>query len=388
MNQLASFRKRIDKDVIVRLKRSLKGSGKILVALGQEVTPSDIIGSSMSSSGFRILELAKSLDVPPSKVSGYLKKIVGQRVYKDELLAYKSGGIFSGKKIVTAPTDGILDFINPKTGEIRLTFFPKKSDLPAGVYGIVEYTNPASGMVIIKTQVSRIWGMFGSGKLRDGNLLISSARDSLINKSEISFKNEGHILVSGSLISRDDISRAISNNVAGIISGGINARDYKAVAGGRLNFQGKNENDIGVSIIVCEGFGLVPVGEDIFNMLLKFNGKFVSLDGNKALVNLPSFESKSMTYVRNSHLPPLKIESDQDLKQSQTGRLGQLEIGSFVRVVGNTYQGEQGKIVAIDRTMTLLPSSIKAYLVTVETKRRKIKVPVANIEIIDYSFTS
>ena len=114
MKHLTTVRVRVEKDIVTRIRRSLNGKGRINVKLGQEVAPSDIIGTSQLSSGFRSLNLAGLLSVSPNQIDKFLKKQIGQRVYKDELLAYKSGGVFGGKKIVTSPTDGILDFINSR----------------------------------------------------------------------------------------------------------------------------------------------------------------------------------------------------------------------------------------------------------------------------------
>ena len=63
----------------------------------------------------------------------------------------------------------------------------------------------------------------------------------------------------------------------------------------------------------------------------------------------------------------------------------ELKVGVRVRIIGNAFAGEQGQIVGIDGTETLLPSGIRTFLATVETKRRKISLPVANFEVIDYS---
>ena len=156
MSNLVLQRIRIERDIVTRVKRVLKGKGALNIALGQQVSPSDIIGTSLVSSGFRTLNLAELLSVSSDKINKYLKKQIGTRVYKDELLAFKDGGLFGGKKLVISPTDGVLDYINPKTGEIRLTHFAKKTDLPSGVFGIVEALDNGRGIVIIKTQVSRI----------------------------------------------------------------------------------------------------------------------------------------------------------------------------------------------------------------------------------------
>ena len=48
---------RVEKDVIVRIHRNLRGKGSLNVAKNQQVSPSDILGTAQLSSGFRILGL-------------------------------------------------------------------------------------------------------------------------------------------------------------------------------------------------------------------------------------------------------------------------------------------------------------------------------------------
>lgn len=378
MSLYSPLRKRVERDCIVRVFKNLMGIGKINVALGQEVTPSDIIGSGSISAGFRVINLATQLSIPPNQVEKYLTKSMGQTIYKDELLAQKKG-FLGNQKVITAPADGVLDYLNPKSGELRMTFLPKKADLPAGVYGIVEGIDNQKGQIVIKIQATLIHGVFGSGRPRDGELHILSKRDELLGPSHISPEHSGRILVTGSLIFKEAISQAISSGVSGIISGGMNSKDYKSMAGGRLIFPKKLDNDIGISIVVCEGFGSIPIGEDIYSVLEGHNGKYVSIDGNKGIVYLPSFESKSMSRVRSTALKPLTAAA---INYDSEGVITDLNLGMMVRVIGNTYPGLQGKVIAIDKTETLLPSGIKTYLVTVESKRRKIQVPVANLEVI------
>lgn len=370
---------RVEKDVVTRVLRVLRGKGTLVVNVGQEVTPEEIIGNATVPAGFRILNLSTLLSVSPNQVEKYLNRPLGQKIFKDELLAYKKGWLLAGKKIVTAPTDGILDFLNNKTGELRISFFPKKMDLPAGVYGIVESVDQARGQVVIKTQVSRIHGVLGSGRSRDGILHILGEKDELISKDLIQMKYDGHILVGG-LFFKEAISSSISTGVSGIIAGGINAADYRGMASGRLIFPKKLDNDIGISVVVCEGFGSIPIGSDIFEILSEYEGKFVFIDGNKALMSLPSFSSSSLIKVKNTRLPKLAASN---LAQTSEGTktIAELKAGARVRIVGNSYLGEQGKLLAIDDCPTLLPSKIKTCLATVETARRKIQVPVANLEM-------
>ncbi len=372
-------RLRYEKNIVTRLKRALLGKGKFNVQIGQEVTPDEIIGTSEVSSGFRIINVAALLKVSNSSVEQYLQRKIGQKIYQGELLAYKVGGLFKGKKVVTSPTDGSIDFINSKTGEVKLNFLPKKINLPAAVYGIIESLDNANGLVTIKTQITRVHGIFGTGRQREGILcLLESGRD-LINSDDVSVKDYERILVSRGLIYKAAISGAISAGVSGIITGGINSGDYKGMAGGRLIFPKKFDNDIGVTLVVYEGFGSVSIGQDILNLLAGHDQKFVFIDGNRAIVSLPEFKSDCMVKIRQTHLPP-------DLQAGKPGFEGDLledcDIGKSVRVVGMTYLGEQGKIIKIDKSKTKLASGLLSQLVTIETKTRKIQIPVTNIEII------
>ncbi len=380
MNSLTPVRIRIQKEAIVRLTRSLKATGVITVSPGQEVSPSEIIGTASVSAGFRIINLADLLGVAPAEVEKYLRRPVGQRIYKGELLAFKSS-FLKGKKTIISPTDGVLDFLKPETGELRLRFLPKKQDLPAGVYGIVEAIDRQKGQVVIRTQASLVFGMFGSGRVRDGILHLVTRRDEFLEKRLILPTLGEHILVAGSLIFKDAITAAISAGVNGIITGGINAKDYKGMSGGKLIFPKKSENDIGISVVVCEGFGSIPIGEDIHEILSSFTDKFVSIDGNKGIIYLPSFQSQSMTKIKNTKLPPFK-ESEMIRYVGGENNLEGIKTGLKVRIVGNSYPGDQGKIIALDQTNTLLPSGVKAFMATVETKRLRLKIPVANLEII------
>lgn len=377
------LRVRVEKDVIVRIHRNLKGKGVLNVAKSQEVSPSDVLGTAQLSPGFRILNLAQLLQVSPNQVGKFLKRSLGQRIYQGELLAYKSGWMFGSKIEVTSSSDGVLDFLNPKTGELRLNFLPKKIDLPAGVYGVVEEVDSQKGSVVIRTQSTLIHGLFGSGRTRDGNLQMVSKRDEFLGNISILPKYADQIIVAGSLVSKEAISAAISGGVSGIITGGIGARDYKGMAGGRLIFPKKLENDIGISIVVCEGFGSVPIGEDIYQVLSQHEGRFAAIDGNTGTVNLPSFESSSIMKVKSTKLP-LYANAPAVYEESENTKMVELKVGLKVRMVGNSFLGEQGKVFAIDNAQTLLPSGIKALMITIETSRRKIQIPINNVEVIEY----
>ncbi len=119
-------------------------------------------------------------------------------------------------------------------------------------------------------------------------------------------------------------------------------------------------------------------------MLSRYDGRYVSVDGNAALIYLPSFESNSIIKVRSHQLPPLPDDNLTALDE-QPKQIVAIKNGMQVRIIGNSYAGWQGKVKALDQSETVLPSKIKTFLATVETKTRKIKIPVDNLEVIGYS---
>lgn len=353
----------------------MTGLGQITVKVGQEVTPGDKLGRFSVKSGFRKINLAKLLSVSPQVTKQALQIKIGQRIFKGELLAFKKGSLFSQNKIITSPSDGVLDFFNEKTGEIRLELALKEVDLPSSVFGIVEKIDHAEGEVVIRTQATEIYGILGSGRVRGGQLRMIGPKSGLIVKNMINPVFVNDILVGGGLIYSDAIFEAVKIGVHGIITGGINAEDYKSMAGGSLVKQ--LGTDIGLSLLLTEGFGPIPIGEDIFETLKAFEGKFVIIDGNRSKLVLPSFDSNCMVKVRKTHLPDLKIDEG-----SADTQVGVLSLGARVRVIGSQFSGEQGQVVGIDQAVTVLPSKVTTYMVLVEGRVRKFKVPFTNLEII------
>ncbi|MBI2601092.1 hypothetical protein HYW42_04000 [Candidatus Daviesbacteria bacterium] len=378
--QFVYKRVRIEKDKIIRIERSIFGSGKILVQVGQEVSPAELIGKTITTGGYKKINLAITLSVHPKRVKAFLQKSLGQRIYKGEVLARKKGSLFVKEKIILASSDALVDSLDEQTGEVKLSLLPKTSEIPAAVYGVVEEVDPIKGKVVIKTKADLIFGICGSGRQREGMLQIFDERGGLLNKNQIPTGSFNHILVGGGLVYKEAIAKAISENVSGIIAGGINVSDFRGIGGGRLQFNGQRSSDIGTSIVITEGFGSLSIGEDIYNVLKGHEHKFALIDGNKGLVILPAFDEASLSTIKKTQLPKVEISLHSPISSKLESI--ELKLGQTARIIAPPYMAEQGKIIAIDKTQTELPSGLKSFLITLETPTRKIKVPPFNIEVI------
>lgn len=370
----ANRRVRINPGVCKIVKRILKGPGSILVQKNTEIEPHDIIGRYKITGGFTVINLAKELNVSPKDVSKYLKTPVGKTIFKGELLASRKS-LFSSAEII-APTDSVFESLNNITGDAKFKLIPREMSLTSGVFGIVDNVDQQRGEITIKCMMTEVYGVVGTGTDKEGFLNVISGPAALVDPSNITAKNKGQILVAGSLVMEEAIKKALSYNVNGIICGGLNMDDYLAMA---TSFSPTKRvgTEIGISIVATEGFGAIPLGEDLQEVLSRHTGRFAMINGNLGRLLLPSNDANSILSCRKVSLPP---QVAQGVKPELS--VSEIKLGVKVRLVWPPFMGAQGSVTQVDNSPTVLEPGISSYLLTIETRSRKIRVPYSNVEII------
>lgn len=377
-NLYADIRFRIRKDEIIHVKRSLpNGKGAVKVSVGQEVTPDQILGEGKTSVGFMTVDLAQQLKVSSDNALSYLKREMGQNIFQGEILAAKEDLFGFRKKMVFSPADGVIDYYDREHGRLRIKFLPKNLKLASGVYGVVDKVDDKTGTVWIRTMASIVYGVVGSGMEREGTLKVLGSSEMLMGSRQIVEEDRKHIVVGGGMAFLDALQKAVDLGVSGVIAGGINARDFRAMSGGSWNISHGQWSDVGLTLMATEGFGSTAIGSDIFPLLQDHQGEYVILDGNRAKLTLPTRQEDSMMYIRKARLP-VDITPETPLVANQ----GELKVGVRVRVLSAPYLGSQGVIDSIDRSPTRLPSGITTFVVTVATASRKLRIPYQNLEIV------
>lgn len=341
------------------IKRSLSGSGKIYVKKNAQVSPEDILGESEMSVGFRCVSVAHTLGVNPKKISKYLLKKKGDHVFLGETLARKTALFGRFKNELKSPASGTIVGID-ENGDINIEFRRETQKLVSGVWGRVEDIH-GDKTVEIKTQLSEVRGVCGAGRIREGILKILCSRQDFLLPRAIDSQMSGSIIFGGALVSREALSRAVAVGVSGIITGGMHARDFWE-AGGAHESAYWTSSDVGLTVIILQGFGLVAPSQEVFDFLKVNEGKFAVVDGDSATITIPLREVEAVKQV---------VYDDQK----------ELEIGDRVRILDLNHFGEFGKVSEITKGQKKVFTH-ETTLIKVETSHGTIDIPYQNLEIL------
>jgi hypothetical protein len=337
----------------VKIDRCLSGPGEIFVKKGGKIVPSDIIGEAKVPSSPIVFNLPKLLKVKKEKAPHLLLSSIGEKVAYGQPIA-RSQSLFWGRKTLIAPQNGVLVKFDEKRG--FLTFQPEGREtekLAALVWGKVTGVTKEE-KVTITTSFLEITGVLGRGTV-SGNLRVLKAKDEVVSHLEVEGKFGGEILVAGPILTKDTLKKAQVLEVAGFVTGGVHYR----------NFSDAEEDQL--PVLVTEGFGKLPIGDDVWQVLEHFKGRAVFLRGEEKLLQVPLDEKE------------IKKEKHEKIKEKERG----IAVGDLVRLTGEPGPiGTVGKVFKIGNKEQKLNSGLKAVLVGIKIKEGEVEVPVNNLEII------
>jgi hypothetical protein len=344
--------KRIQENKVASLDRAYPGKGKPTVKVGQKVAETEIIAHCEVSAGRRLIKIAHTLGVSGKEIHKYLTRKIGDNIYEGEIIARKRGLVGIGKKEIKSPVDGLISEVDSR-GDLILKFLPKPVRLLAGAAGQVKEVTDSK--VSISTVATKIHGFVSAGKLREGLVSMIGSPKEFIIPSAIKPDAAGKIIVGGALLEKSALEKAVTLGVEGVITGGMNYRDFENFGLG---------GDIGITVMVTEGFGTAPMGEDIWQLLKSKQGRLAFISGEENALIIPE-----ETQTKN----PAGVSG-------QTWRA--LRIGDNVR-----FLGKGNNIIGTVKELPgeqIINSGILTEVSLVSTRAGQEQfLPAANLEIIE-----
>ena len=360
----------------IQKERRLPLQGEVLVEAGTTVQAEDVVAKADLPGNVQLLNVANLLSVPAEEVIEYMLKPVGEAITKDEIIATTKGlfGLF--KSQARSPIDGTIESVSDITGQVILREPPIPVEVKAYTDGTVTEIVPNEG-VTVETYGTYIQGIFGVGGETVGNLnvVVSSPSDELAAE-QILPEHRDDILVGGSLVTTDAIQKAIQQGVKGIIAGGIDDADLRELLGYELGVAITGSEEIGITLVITEGFGSIAIAEQTFALLKAREGMKTSING--------------ATQIRAGVVRPeivIPIASDNAETTSETeddATEGILEVGSSVRIIREPYFGKLGRVTELPVELQNLETEAQVRVLRVELKDgQQTTLPRANVEAIE-----
>ncbi len=365
---------KVTEKILVRKKRILPLKGEVLVRVGDRVGSETVVARTHLPGAVEPINVANILGLPPEDVIHQMLKKEGDRVKEGEVIAKSKSffGLFTSE--CKCKSEGTIENISSITGQVLIRGNPQPVEIKAYLNGEVVEVFPEEG-VAVSTWGSFIQGIFGIGGETHGKIkMVSQNNTSVLTEKEIDKDCKGCVIVGGSLVTADAIKKAIAVGAKGVVGGGFGDRELRDFLGYDLGVAITGSEDLGITLVITEGFGQINMAERTFELLK-------SKEGQEACIN-------GATQIRAGVIrPELVIPFDGDVhkkeEKEEFENIG-LEIGKPIRVIREPYFGKLGKVVGLPAPLQKLESESSARVLEVEfVDQTRAIIPRANVELIE-----
>lgn len=361
---------RVTEHARVLRERRLPLKGEVLAALGAEVEPDTIVARTELPGNVQTVNLAQKLATDPAKVAETLVQPIGSRVRKGEIIASAKSMFGLMKSHVESPADGTLESVSSVTGQLILREPPIPVEVSAYVRGRVAEVIAGEG-VVIEALGAFLQGIFGVGGETFGPIAVAvDGPGQELLPQHLKPEHRGKVLVGGSFVSYDTLMKAREVGVAAVVVGGFDDQDLKRLLGKDLGVAITGGEEIGLTLVLTEGFGRIEMAQRTWRLLNAHLGEIASVSG--------------ATQIRAGVLRPeiLIPRPGGDALASSESLEGGLDLGSVLRIIREPYFGRIGKVTALPPELRILDTEAHVRVLEVEFTEdgQRAIVPRANVE--------
>ncbi|MCA9052492.1 MAG: hypothetical protein KDA75_01585 [Planctomycetaceae bacterium] len=355
-----------------RCRRVLPIAGDVLVQSGDRVDARDVVARTELPGDVTPINLANQLSLPPGDVAGCLLKHVGDSIQPGDELARTKGIFGFFQNTYQSTVAGTVESVSSVTGQVLLRGAPIPVEVKAFVTGQVVEILPGEGCVI-EADVTRVQGIFGIGGEAFGTIqMVCDAADQSLTPERLSEEHAGSIVVGGARMTGEAVRRAVKLGVAAVISGGIDDADLREVLGYDLGVAITGTEQLGVTLIITEGFGDIAMADRTYQLLKSRQGAAASVNGATQI---------RAGVMRPEIIIPIDSNATQGAVEVEGG--GVLQAGSRVRIIRDPYFGVIGSVASLPHEPQELESGSKARVLSVTcSSGETVTVPRANVEIV------
>jgi hypothetical protein len=214
-----------------------------------------------------------------------------------------------------------------------------------------------------------VQGIFGLGGEAFGEAVcLCRSGEQLLDADAISSEHRDRVLVGGGRVTLAALQRAREIGASAVVAASARGEDLIALVGGELNPAATGDEDLGLTLVLTEGFGDLAMARATFDLLGELAGREVSTSGT--------------TQVRAGVIRPEILGPGLGTGTVEAGSAD--EIGARVRIVRGVRFGAVGRIAAAPGELREIGSGSLAMVYELELTNGDIAVvPRANVEHLD-----
>jgi hypothetical protein len=362
----------IKRSTVVRKLRELPVPGEVLVAEGSAVQSGDVVARTFLPGDLHILRIAEKLGVEAFEVMAGLVVKQGEQVRRGQLLCEHAGifGLFKSRYL--CPCEGLVEFVMEKTGHVGVREAARPIEIKAYLSGRVAAVE-ARKSVLVECRGALIQGIFGVGGEREGVMrMLEVEPGETLQARHIPESCAGMILAGGCRPELEAIRKAAQGGAAGLVVGSIDDGALSGYLGYDLGIALTGDEDIGMTVVVTEGFGRIPISQRTLKLLGEFSGARASLNG--------------ATQVRAGAVRPEVVVCHNDERLADDAAPDDAEaglsLGRAVRIIRVPYFGARGSIVELPYAAERIETGALARVLRVKLEGGEVvTVPRANVEV-------
>lgn len=362
-----------ERDIVLKDRR-LPLEGEVAVEVGDLVTADQVVARTELPGKVYPINVANQLGVDPGRLKGYLLKSVGDTVEEGEIVAQTPGILGLFKSESAAVVRGTIESISTVTGMVIYQADPIPVEIDAYINGRVVEVHQDEGCVV-QAPATLIQGIFGLGGEVKGELVsVCESPTDVLEPQQLSAEHAGKIVVGGAYVTLEGLQRARELGVAGLVTAGFDYDDIKELLGYEVGVAITGGEDLGLTLIVTEGFGNIEMAPATFKLLQSKQGQRASING--------------ATQIRAGVIRP-EVVVTHDEEEASAERFVPPEpkgiaIGDTVRGIRAPWFGKIGKVKSLPVELITMSSETRVRILEIEFSGGVVaQVPRANVESIE-----
>ncbi|MCA9752596.1 MAG: hypothetical protein KC591_10420 [Gemmatimonadetes bacterium] len=355
-------------------ERILPLKGEVMVQKGDHVKAEQVVARTELPGNVHSVNVANVLSVLPDEVPSKMVKKIGDPVDVDEPIARSSSMFGLFKSVAKSSVKGVVESVSEVTGQVLL----REPPIPVEVHGYVDgevVEVRAEEGVVVETHGSFVQGIFGIGGETFGDIhMIAKSPEEVLDASSILPEHEGKIVVGGSLVTSAALEKAVSCGVKGVVAGGIDDSTIKDFLGYDIGVAITGTEEKGVTVVITEGFGRIPMALTTYELLKSREGRKASMNGATQI---------RAGVIRPEVVVPLEQRAEGGPAASVVA--GGLAPGTRVRIIREPHFGALGTVSELPSPLHRLPSEtmVRVLWVDLDEGGARHLLPRANVEIIE-----